>query len=209
LHEWLEVQTPFHKWIQRRIDEWGFTQDVDFSVMDNFVQNPQGGRPSTDYLISLDMAKELSMVERTAKGKEARQYFIACEKALRNPGQSLTEGTKAFIYAAVKQVVVEALQTAQSLNSEEIDDTDDRDFENTWGFSWQHQWEQMIMAFLAGYENSTFTLKTIATDCLGIKNLDRATEMRIGTILKRLGYEKKQVRIPFTHAHQHIYRSRW
>ena len=78
LHAWLDVQTPFHKWIQRRIEEWGFTQDIDFIVMDNFVQNPQGGRPSTKYLISLDMAKELSMVERTARGKEARQYFIAC-----------------------------------------------------------------------------------------------------------------------------------
>jgi len=206
LHQWLEVQTQFKDWIKRRIDEYGFIDGQDFC---SNLSESTGGRPSTEYLISLDMAKELSMVEKTAKGKEARQYFIACEKALRNPSQSLNESTKAFIYAAVKQVVVEALQTAQSLNSEEIDEDNDPNLENTWGLNWQRQWERMIISYLAGYEKPTFTLKTIATDCLGIKNLDRTTEIHIGRILKRLGYIRVQTRVPFTNTRKYIYRSTW
>lgn len=45
-------------------------------------KKPLGGRPSIEYALSLDMAKELSMVERNAQGKQARQYFIDCEKRL-------------------------------------------------------------------------------------------------------------------------------
>lgn len=92
LHSFLEVETRFNDWIDRRIEEYGFEADKDFysflsktSDEEGFAQNlakPQGGRPSKEYALSLDMAKELAMVERTAKGKEARQYFIECERRL-------------------------------------------------------------------------------------------------------------------------------
>ena len=81
LHEFLEVKTRFNDWIANRIREYGFSENVDFvSFTQNLVKPPSGGRPSKDYHISLDMAKELSMVERNTKGKEARQYFIECER---------------------------------------------------------------------------------------------------------------------------------
>lgn len=86
LHGFLEVQTPFSMWIQRRIEEYGFTQDIDFVVFNNFVNDATafgGKRKVIDYHITLDIAKELSMVERNEKGKEARRYFIECERKLR------------------------------------------------------------------------------------------------------------------------------
>lgn len=78
LHEFLESKQNFADWIQKRIDDFGFEEGQDFFI--NLCKTPNGGRPRTDYIISLDMAKELSMVERNEKGKQARQYFIECEK---------------------------------------------------------------------------------------------------------------------------------
>ncbi len=81
LHEWLGNKRQFVDWIIQRIGEYNFIQDIDYT---SFSQNSEkGGRPKTEFIITLDMAKELSMVEKTEKGKEARQYFIKCEKSLK------------------------------------------------------------------------------------------------------------------------------
>jgi len=80
LHQFLEVGKDFTTWMQDRIEQFGFSEGSDFSPESG--RSP-GGRHTKEYVLSLDMAKELSMVERTEKGKQARQYFIACEKALR------------------------------------------------------------------------------------------------------------------------------
>lgn len=83
LHTFLEVQTRFNDWISTRISEYDFIENKDFvSFTENSVK-PKGGRPSQEYYITLDMAKELAMVERTDKGKLARKYFIECEKRLK------------------------------------------------------------------------------------------------------------------------------
>jgi len=81
LHKFLESERQFSNWITYQIDAFGFEQDIDFIKINNFV-NGKNSKPLTDYHLSLDMAKELSMVERNAKGKEARRYFIECEKRL-------------------------------------------------------------------------------------------------------------------------------
>ena len=79
LHAFLEVQTRFNDWIKNRVDEYGFIENQDFIT---FTENLVNGGRRIEYALSLDMAKELSMVERNAKGKQARQYFIDCEKRL-------------------------------------------------------------------------------------------------------------------------------
>ena len=77
LYEFLEVSARFNDWVLRRIEKYGFVENQDFTT---FTQKRVKGRPSLEYHLSLDMAKELSMVERTEKGKQARQYFIDCER---------------------------------------------------------------------------------------------------------------------------------
>ena len=88
LHEFLEVKSRFNDWINNRIEEYEFIENQDFVT---FTKNLVKGRPSIEYYISLDMAKELSMVERNDKGKQARKYFIECEKKLREVVQQPTQ----------------------------------------------------------------------------------------------------------------------
>lgn len=85
LHEFLEVETPYHKWFPRMC-EYGFTEGTDFSVTDIFVHNPAGGPQSMkDAALTIDMAKEICMIQRSEKGKQARQYFIQLEKDWNSP----------------------------------------------------------------------------------------------------------------------------
>lgn len=79
LHAFLESGQEFRHWIKARIEQYGFSENQDFVTSDNFIR---GGK-ATDYHVSLDMAKELCMVERNEKGKQARQYFIECERQAR------------------------------------------------------------------------------------------------------------------------------
>lgn len=81
LHEFLEVGKDFSNWIKDRIEKYGFVENVDYvRFSPNLAKTPYGGRPSVEYHISLSMAKELCMVERNEKGKQAHQYFIECER---------------------------------------------------------------------------------------------------------------------------------
>jgi anti-repressor protein len=76
LHGFLESGQEFRHWIKARIEQYEFAENQDFTTSENFIR---GGK-ATDYHLTIDMAKELAMVERNAKGKEARQYFIECER---------------------------------------------------------------------------------------------------------------------------------
>lgn len=86
LHAFLKVGTRFNDWIASRVDQYGFVEGADFAT---FTENTVKGRPAVEYAITIDMAKELSMVERTPQGKRARQYFIECERRAKDPVAAL------------------------------------------------------------------------------------------------------------------------
>lgn len=85
LHICLGVGRRFATWIVERIAEYGFIESVDFLISRNGeTKKGRGGdRRSQEYSLSVDMAKELAMVERTEAGRRIRRYFIDCEKQLR------------------------------------------------------------------------------------------------------------------------------
>ena len=77
LHSFLEVKSKYATWIQNRIKKYGFVQGIDFEAKTKILEN--GGR-SIDYIISIETAKELCMVENNIKGRDARRYFIRVEQ---------------------------------------------------------------------------------------------------------------------------------
>ena len=84
LHEFLGVGTEYAKWFERMC-EYGFTRGKDYSpILTNRVDG-KAGKPRTDHQLTIPMAKELCMLQRTPKGKEARQYFIQVEEAWNSP----------------------------------------------------------------------------------------------------------------------------
>lgn len=92
LHEGLEISTRFNDWFSRMC-EYGFEAEKDFySKMSKTPE--QIGRPSTDYEITVDMAKQICMIQRTDKGKQYRQYFIDLEKAWNTPEQVMARALR-------------------------------------------------------------------------------------------------------------------
>lgn len=84
LHEKLEVKDHYTDWF-KRMCEYGFNEGVDFVSLSENSEKPQGGRPLTNHLLKLDMAKEIAMIQRTDKGKQVRQYFLEIEKEYNSP----------------------------------------------------------------------------------------------------------------------------
>jgi phage anti-repressor protein len=106
LHKFLNVGRVFATWIKGRIDEYGFTENVDYFLLPNFGKQKEddilvikqedgnftkfseksgrGGQNQKDYILTLDMAKELAMVEKSEIGRQVRKYFIECERRSKN-----------------------------------------------------------------------------------------------------------------------------
>ena len=81
LHEALEVKTAYKDWFPRMC-EYGFEEEKDFC---SILSESTGGRPSTDHQLTIEMAKEICMLQRNEKGRQCRQYFIAVEKQWNTP----------------------------------------------------------------------------------------------------------------------------
>lgn len=80
LFYFLEIDTKFSDWIKNRISHYNFIENQDYIIELVYTK----GRPRKEYYVTLDMAKELCMVENNEKGRQARRYFIDCEKRLKN-----------------------------------------------------------------------------------------------------------------------------
>lgn len=83
LHAFLESKQQYSHWIKDRIADYGFQQNEDYII----VTERTSGRPRKEYHITLDMGKELGMVERNERGRQIRKYFIECERRATQPKQ--------------------------------------------------------------------------------------------------------------------------
>lgn len=110
LHKFLEVTTPYRKWFPRMV-EYGFIAGQDYADKNVRVERMNRGAVEvTDHIISLDMAKEISMIQRTEKGKQARQYFIECERRAKQPTVNGAELTRMELIQIAMNAETERLQ---------------------------------------------------------------------------------------------------
>lgn len=116
LHGFLKNGKMFAHWIKDRIEKYGFQDGTDYTTTTNLPNRAisSGGRRVTEYHISIDMAKELAMVERNEQGKQARLYFIECEKRLKEiaPPSALPSYPEALrqLAATLEQNATQAIQ---------------------------------------------------------------------------------------------------
>lgn len=111
LHEFLEVGTHFKDWFPRMC-EYGFKEGEDFC---SFLSESTGGRPAQDAVLSIDMAKEICMIQRNEKGKLARQYFLALERDWNSPEKVMS---RALRYAEQELKQVRALNSALTVDNQ-------------------------------------------------------------------------------------------
>lgn len=78
----LESKQDFSTWIKARLEQTYAVENEDYGVFHKTVENLKGGRPLLEYALSLDLAKNISMLEKNEKGNQIRKYFISCEKQL-------------------------------------------------------------------------------------------------------------------------------
>ncbi|OIN14137.1 antirepressor [Salmonella enterica subsp. enterica serovar Sarajane] len=98
LHKFLEVGKRFASWITERLTEYKFLENQDYVIISQNREKIGRGRPTKDYHLTLDTAKELAMVERNEKGRQIRRYFIECEKQLRQQSQQPIPAPKPLIH---------------------------------------------------------------------------------------------------------------
>ena len=117
LHEGLEVKSKFADWIKNRINKYGFEKDEDYTTLSKNLEN--GGK-ETDYIITIDMAKELCMVENNELGRQYRKYFIECEKKLKQQApQDYLSALKQLVAAEEERIKLQQQNQKQQLLLEE------------------------------------------------------------------------------------------
>ncbi|ANA49673.1 phage antirepressor Ant [Lactococcus garvieae] len=121
LHEFLEVGTRYSIWFDRMV-EYGFTENTDYLAIVQKRTTAQGNQTEyTDHALKLYMAKEISMIQRNEKGKQARQYFIEVEKELK---QQLLPQTPEQQIALLAQGNVNLNKKVEQIENSVLDLTD-------------------------------------------------------------------------------------
>lgn len=131
LHAFLESKQDFSTWIKNRIDKYDLVENVDYVAAPQIYGTANGGHSTRlEYALTIDAAKELSMVEGNEKGKEARRYFIACEKELKESQPSALSPSELILKLAEMNVENErkmkALEEKQSKLENEIEEIKQR-----------------------------------------------------------------------------------
>ena len=126
LHKALNNKRKFVDWMKQRIEQYDFMENEEFWSFSQICEKPTGGRPSKEYYISIDMAKELCMVENNNIGKRLRKYFIEVEKRYRSIVET-PQNIFDVMHLALNQIEenekrLKSVEDVSKQNTEEIQD---------------------------------------------------------------------------------------
>ena len=175
LHEGLGVEQRFNDWINRRIKKYGFEENTDYTCLtQKRVTQRTNGQKGTatekDYIITIDMAKELCMVENNDLGRKFRKYFIACEKKLQEVQQPKQMSDMEILSRAVliSQEQIKQLTTELNEKTKFIDDIND-----CFTFTQVSQFNRQLLKDRKDIVLSTATLNKVASElCIPINKID-------------------------------------
>ena len=175
LHEGLEVEQRFNDWINRRIKKYGFEENTDYTCLtQKRVTQRTNGQKGTatekDYIITVDMAKELCMVENNDLGRKFRKYFIACEKKLQEMQQPKQMSDMEILSRAVliSQEQIKQLTAELNEKTEFIDDIND-----CFTFTQISQFNKKLLKDRKDIVLNTATLNKVAAElCIPINKID-------------------------------------
>ena len=122
LHEGLEIKSRFNDWITSRIKKYGFIENEDYTCLTkNLVTQREDGQKGIakekDYIITVDMAKELCMVENSEIGRQFRKYFIECEKKLKQVTKEVKHYEKKKIFNDESPLLMEGKKSDTIYNN--------------------------------------------------------------------------------------------
>ena len=174
LHEGLEVKSKFTVWMKNRINKYGFVENEDYMLINEVSKNLEGSRiverEQHDYIITVDMAKELCMVENNDLGRKFRKYFIACEKKLQEVQQPKQMSDMEILSRAVliSQEQIKQLTAELNEKTEFIDDIND-----CFTFTQVSQFNRQLLKDRKDIVLSTATLNKVAAElCIPINKID-------------------------------------
>ena len=175
LHEGLGVEQRFNDWINRRIKKYGFEENTDYTCLtQKRVTQRTNGQKGTatekDYIITIDMAKELCMVENNDLGRKFRKYFIACEKKLQEVQQPKQMSDMEILSRAVliSQEQIKQLTAELTEKTEFIDDIND-----CFTFTQVSQFNRQLLKDRKDIALSTAKLNEVAAElCIPINKID-------------------------------------
>ena len=174
LHEGLEVKSKFTVWMKNRINKYGFVENEDYILINEVSKNLEGSRiverEQHDYIITVDMAKELCMVENNDLGRKFRKYFIECEKKLQEVQQPKQMSDMEILSRAVliSQEQIKQLTAELTEKTEFIDDIND-----CFTFTQVSQFNRQLLKDRKDIVLSTATLNKVAAElCIPINKID-------------------------------------
>ena len=180
LHSYLEVGRDFSTWIKERIFKYDFIENVDFIRVTKSGDGINTGFQPIDYFISIEMGKELCMVENNEQGKTARKHFIKCEKELKEKVPVLTQAQ--MLHQMTAMLVEQERKTLALENDvKEIKATQSAIIENT------HHFATMGFARNHGIKLDTMLCAKLSRKCTSLSKtlgvvMGKAPDTRFGTV---------------------------